>query len=271
MVVSVEDSVDGTIHLDKVMIDSISSDEPENMHEDWEDWFDWLVEFFRNLDDNLQNTEYNEEEIQKTYFTEDGSGNYINCFWGDGYTFNDMVFGPDCRSVDLRAERAGSGNGRVYSIYLSVSDSAGNKADTVYTVSVPHNRKKMAIADDPVYTVVNNCLMVSQVYSLTGLEKQEQDEAIPDRYDLLQNYPNPFNPDTEIRFQLPKAGYVEIRIYNMLGQEVQLLTSRNYEAGYHSVRWFGRDNRGASVASGVYIYEMRSEDFMMHKKLVLTR
>jgi hypothetical protein len=271
MVVSVFDSVDGSIPVETVIIDSVSSDEPENVHEDWEDWFDWLVEFFQNLDHNLQNTEYDESEIQQMYFTEDGAGNHLNCFWGDGYTLNDIVFGPECRSIDLRAERLGSGNGRVYSVYLSVSDSAGNKADTVYTVSVPHNRKRHARDDGPVYTVINECAPVTAGEENMFLPKRISEPAIPDKYDLLQNYPNPFNPDTEIRFELPDAGFVEIRIYNMLGQEIRLLTSRMYEAGYHTVGWHGRDNRGSSVASGIYIYEMRTNGFVMHKKLVLAR
>ena len=265
-VLSVVDSVDGPIPVSSVVIDSVTSDELENVHEGWEDWFQLLLDWFRNLDWGHDDDE-EAAKIAETYLTEDGTGNELNCFWGDGYTFNDMVIGDDCRSVKLRAERMGGGNGRVYNIYLSVSDSAGNKADTMYVVTVPKSRKKMAVDDGPIYTVVSDCHEEEIQISLQKIAAPE----IPDQYALLQNYPNPFNPETEIRFQLPEAGFVGIRIYNMLGQQIRLLTSQNYEAGYHSVRWNGRDARGSNVASGVYIYELRTASFVAHKKLVLTR
>ena len=201
------------------------------------------------------------------YLKEGGSGDQLNCFWGDGYTFNDIVIGDSCNYAKLRAERSGSGNGRVYHIYISVSDSVGNVADTMYTVTVPKSKKKPAVDDGPVYVVVSECNSEEEQIALPKLAESQ----IPDQYALLQNYPNPFNPETEIRFQLPQAGLVEIRIYNMLGQQIRLLTSSNYEAGYHSIRWNGRDARGSNVASGVYIYELRTGSFVAHKKLVLTR
>ncbi len=266
-VLSVYDSVDGPIAISKVVIDSVTSDEPENVKEDWEDWFQLLLDWFRNLDWG-HDDEDEAAKIAQTYLTEDGTGNQLNCFWGDGYTFNDMVISDDCRSVKLRAERIGSGNGRVYNIHISVSDSAGNVADTMYAVTVPKSKKKPAVDDGPVYTVISDCHEEEE--AKIALQKIAE-AAIPDQYALLQNYPNPFNPETEIRFQLPEAGLVEIRIYNMLGQQIRMLTSQSYEAGYHSLRWNGQDSRGANVASGVYIYELRAASFVAHKKMVLTR
>jgi len=77
---------------------------------------------------------------------------------GDGNTTKDMVIANDCRSVDLRAERDGNKNGRVYTIYMRVKDSAGNVGETTVKVTVPHSQgpKGIAIDDGPVYTVYNN-------------------------------------------------------------------------------------------------------------------
>jgi uncharacterized repeat protein (TIGR01451 family) len=77
---------------------------------------------------------------------------------GDGNTFKDMVIANDCRSVDLRAERDGNKNGRVYTIYMRVKDSAGNVGETTIKVTVPHSQgpKGVAVDDGPVYTVYNN-------------------------------------------------------------------------------------------------------------------
>jgi hypothetical protein len=79
---------------------------------------------------------------------------------GDGNTFNDMVIANDCKSVDLRAERDGNKNGRVYTITLKAKDAQGNVATTTVKVTVPHSQgpKGVAVDDGPVYTVVNpNC------------------------------------------------------------------------------------------------------------------
>jgi len=69
---------------------------------------------------------------------------------------------------------------------------------------------------------------------------------------LYQNYPNPFNSGTEIRFQLPKTAYVELTIYDVLGQTVRILTSGYKPSGHHILSWNGINNEGLAVPSGVY-------------------
>ncbi len=95
--------------------------------------------------------------------------------------------------------------------------------------------------------------------------------SITESYALAQNYPNPFNPETEIRFQLPEAGHAVMRIYNTLGQEIRTLTDREYEAGFHRVRWDGKDNNGNLVASSIYLYEMQAGSFSQIRKMTLLR
>jgi hypothetical protein len=85
-------------------------------------------------------------------------------------------------------------------------------------------------------------------------------EVSPSDFALFQNHPNPFNPSTEIRFQLPEAGHVIVRIFNALGQEIRRLADEQYGAGVHSVRWDGKDNAGNAVASGVYLYQLQVVD-----------
>jgi len=265
-VISVVDSVDGPIAVANVVIDSVSSDEPENIPEDWEKKLEEWLRFLRGLLEDWKDDKDNGNS--KLAKKAGGGDNEIYCYKGDGYTFNDIVIGPDCRSVKLRRERWGGGNGRVYKIHMSVSDEAGNVGTAVYLVNVPLNCKQPdAIDDGPVYTVVADCAEELEQPPLTKITAPD----IPDKFSLLQNYPNPFNPETEIRFELPEVSNVVITIYNMLGQKIQTLTNQTYEAGYHSVMWNGKDVRGASVASGVYIYEIRANEFVMHKKMVMTR
>jgi|GEM_PF-6867533 len=87
----------------------------------------------------------------------------------------------------------------------------------------------------------------------------------------LENYPNPFNPETEIRFKLPEASHVTIRIYNSLGQEIRKLADQQYQSGSHSLRWDSKDNRGHKVSSGLYFYELQTGAVRQVRKMTLVR
>lgn len=80
-----------------------------------------------------------------------------------------------------------------------------------------------------------------------------------------------FLPSTEIRFQIPTAGTVELKIFNALGEEIRTLVRAEYAAGHHEVRWDGKDNRGNVVACGAYLYQLRVGDFLAKKKMTLLR
>ncbi|NOX19304.1 MAG: T9SS type A sorting domain-containing protein [Chlorobi bacterium] len=94
---------------------------------------------------------------------------------------------------------------------------------------------------------------------------------IPSIFTVSQNYPNPFNPSTTIEFGLPEASFVSIRIYNMLGQEVNTLVSSDFNAGTYRTVWNGTDNSGNKVASGTYIYRVTSGKNAATKKLILLK
>ncbi|KAA3613739.1 MAG: T9SS C-terminal target domain-containing protein [Calditrichaeota bacterium] len=105
----------------------------------------------------------------------------------------------------------------------------------------------------------------------TAAEKTTSPDLVPNQFALHQNYPNPFNPETEIRFELPEASHVVLKIFNPLGQEIRTLVSKSYPAGYHSVRWDGKDNSGNIPASGVYIYQIKAGEFVAVKKMTPLR
>ena len=96
-------------------------------------------------------------------------------------------------------------------------------------------------------------------------------EDIPTDFALLQNYPNPFNPETRIRFQLPEASRVVLKVYNILGQEVRTLVNDQMKAGFHNLMWDGRNGAGLRVASGVYIYRIKAGNFKSVKKMVMLK
>ncbi len=92
-------------------------------------------------------------------------------------------------------------------------------------------------------------------------------ELVPAAYALEQNYPNPFNPSTVIEFSLPEnVGNVKLSIYNMLGERVAELVNTALVAGKYSYTWNARN-----VATGMYIYELRTDNFVSVKKMLLLK
>jgi peptidoglycan/xylan/chitin deacetylase (PgdA/CDA1 family) len=100
---------------------------------------------------------------------------------------------------------------------------------------------------------------------------QNNENVIQPLYIISQNYPNPFNPETRISFQLPLASPVTIKIMNMLGQEIVMLTQKQYNAGHHIVYWDGKDHTGKQVSSGTYFYQIIAGEFIHIKKMILLR
>lgn len=95
--------------------------------------------------------------------------------------------------------------------------------------------------------------------------------ALPLTFKLHQNYPNPFNPTTTIKFDIPKQSNVQIKIYNMLGQEVITLLNEERTAGFHEVLWNSRNRNGIPVSSGIYIYRVITGEFVDAKKMILIK
>ena len=96
--------------------------------------------------------------------------------------------------------------------------------------------------------------------------------SIPDSWELAQNYPNPFNPSTTIQFSLPEPGAVSLHVYNLQGKLVQtLLNHESYNWGRYQLIWDGRNQYGATVASGVYFYRLQGEGFIKTRKMTLVR
>ena len=101
----------------------------------------------------------------------------------------------------------------------------------------------------------------------------ESDESweIPVTTSLVDNYPNPFNPSTTISYALSEHAQVTLKVYNMLGQVVATLVDESQTAGYKSVVWNGRNDSGAALGSGMYLYRMTAGKFVTTKKMLLLK
>ena len=90
--------------------------------------------------------------------------------------------------------------------------------------------------------------------------------STPENFKLYQNYPNPFNPSTMISYRLDKSSHLSLKIYNLAGQEIEILLYGIQSAGEHQIRW-----QPAGLSNGIYFYKMQAGDVSMTRKLTLLK
>ncbi|MBK9333771.1 MAG: T9SS type A sorting domain-containing protein [Ignavibacteria bacterium] len=110
-------------------------------------------------------------------------------------------------------------------------------------------------AGDRVYKYSNYKVSVNQISS-----------EIPNSYYLYQNYPNPFNPSTNIKFEMPKSGNAELKVFDAVGREVSVLLNENLSAGIYEYKF-----DAAVLPSGIYFYTLRTGEYIASRKMLLIK
>jgi hypothetical protein len=100
----------------------------------------------------------------------------------------------------------------------------------------------------------------------TQVEVPENNNRLPNRFQLFQSYPNPFNDHTIIPFNLPANSEISLNIYNLAGQLVETLVDGPIPAGHHSATW-----NASGYSSGIYFYKLQAGDFVQAKKMNLIK
>lgn len=95
---------------------------------------------------------------------------------------------------------------------------------------------------------------------------KEIPNSVPAKYTLSQNYPNPFNPTTNIKYSILQSGFVTLKVYNLLGQEVATLVNQQQKPGEYVA-----DFDASNLASGIYMYRIEAGNFSLTKKMVLLK
>ena len=94
---------------------------------------------------------------------------------------------------------------------------------------------------------------------------------VPENFKLHDNFPNPFNPFTKINYDIPDKNFVEIIIYNLVGEKVTTLSSEIKDSGTYSAHWNGRNSYGKEVGTGIYIYQLIADNYRITKKMLLLK
>ncbi|MEC8706163.1 MAG: T9SS type A sorting domain-containing protein, partial [Candidatus Neomarinimicrobiota bacterium] len=104
-----------------------------------------------------------------------------------------------------------------------------------------------------------------------SLAVNEKSDILPKEFALHDNFPNPFNPNTTIRFDLPRATDVSIVVFNVLGQKIKTIERAQMNPGYHSIIWNATNDFGSQVSAGMYFYQLRTNEFVKTKKMILLK
>ena len=105
---------------------------------------------------------------------------------------------------------------------------------------------------------------VNMNLTMTGVEQTNSN--VPKKFSLSQNYPNPFNPSTMISYELPRAGMVTLKVFNILGQEVKVLVNKFESAGKYNVQF-----NASELESGVYFYQFKEGNHLSTRKMILLK
>jgi hypothetical protein len=103
-------------------------------------------------------------------------------------------------------------------------------------------------------------------------------QGTPKEFSLHQNYPNPFNPTTTLKFDVPVASVVTVKIYNLIGQKVSVVADGAREPGAYAVVWNGTSDDGAQLTSGIYFVKMVAQpldgdrpEFTALRKMIMVK
>jgi hypothetical protein len=176
---------------------------------------------------------------------------------GDGNTCADAILNGE--TAMLRAERSGTGNGRVYTLYFTASNAAGNSCDGSVTVCITHDRSGA------------DCIKDEPQYDATICPGDEPpDDRDPGRRRIL--ILNDTARGVGMQFAQAQSGPVEITVYDSRGRLVRRLTeSQSFGAGTHTVWWNGKNSSGLRVSTGMYFVRLRTQDREEAVKVVWTK
>ncbi len=138
-------------------------------------------------------------------------------------------------------------------------------------VTDPSNEFKLAVSENSESIFLDGIKVIDKNWVKNTTHVQEQSAVVIADYELKQNYPNPFNPSTHIHFSLPQTAPVKLSIYDVQGRLIKTLVNAVTPAGSQTVTWDGTNAQGQPVPSGVYLYELRSEEFSQVQRMVLIR
>ncbi len=188
---------------------------------------------------------------------------FLKSFWDSDETRNTDIYHIERLTSEewISVGSSAAYNSESYTVQVTTDQDSTteNNGMTVFRVIASMDEGTWVSIPDSGYSINNNSLEL-----LTEI-------MLPNNFSLLQNYPNPFNSNTIIRYSLPEESRVSIIIYDILGQQVKELINGVQEPGYRIVNWDGKNYSEKPVASGVYLFQMKTNNYNKTKVMVLSK
>ncbi|MGB5847067.1 MAG: T9SS type A sorting domain-containing protein, partial [Ignavibacteriaceae bacterium] len=241
---------------------SISTDGSGNFVITWGDWRNGDSDIYAQryssdgstLGTNFKvNDDQGSEYQREPSISTDGSGNFV-------ITWTDDRNGD----LDIYAQRYSSDGSALGNNYMAtnISDSVQEGSNVKLWNGRIYNAWVDNRAASTGYDIWANVLGWNNP---VGVEDEETLE-IPSAFSLDQNYPNPFNPSTNIRYSIPQSSNVVIKVFDILGNEIETLVNEEKAVGTYEITWYAEN-----LPSGVYFYQLRGGSFVETKKMVLMK
>jgi hypothetical protein len=144
------------------------------------------------------------------------------------------------------------------------ANSLSNYYNIIAATVLQNNNVRVYIPGGSLSGATTKMFVLADQCAVTG--DPNNNSQIPNEYKLEQNYPNPFNPVTKINYEIPKQGFVTLKVYDIMGREVQTLVNETKQAGTYSI-----DFNGMQLTSGVYFYKLETAGFSDMKKMMLIK
>jgi len=128
----------------------------------------------------------------------------------------------------------------------------------VHTLTIDNNNY--------VYDGTDNGVWRRPLSEIVTFVEEEKIDEVPTKFSLSQNYPNPFNPSTKIKYSIPKSSQVVVKVFDVLGNEIETLVNEEKPVGTYEVNW-----NAANLPSGVYFYRLQAGDFVQTRKMILLK
>jgi photosystem II stability/assembly factor-like uncharacterized protein len=153
-----------------------------------------------------------------------------------------------------------------YGLFISTDD--GNNWESLNEDDLFTNVNTLNIDRNDILYVGNAALedTASIYYCQTITSVEENRQSLPSTFNLEQNYPNPFNPVTTINYRIPNMGYVELLIYNSLGEKIKILVDEIKSSGKHEFKF-----DASNLSSGIYYYELRFGNYKKVRKMLVLK
>jgi len=151
-----------------------------------------------------------------------------------------------------------------HGVYISKDD--GLNWTSVNSGLLDQNVKSLFVKNSYLYAGTEYsgvwCRPISEILT----DVKENQYAIPNIFYLEQNYPNPFNPSTTLRYSLPQSSQVQIKVSDVLGNEIETIVNEEKPVGTYELSW-----NAANLTSGVYFYRLQAGSFVQTRKMILLK